>query len=156
MQLSSKSPEFRFHHLGILVPDIRDFLQSTNVGPQIWPWVTETAESSKILHESSFQVQILLLPLGADSWIELIQPDSRTSPLFKILENRRAAWHHVAFEVEDLDKALARTEISRMITIVPPTPAKAFQQRRVAFVLGQDQLLWELLESGNAHTEQIK
>ena len=47
-----------------------------------------------------------------ESMIELVQPTRPDSPVGKFLENRGEGFHHVAFEVDDLDGALGELQTS--------------------------------------------
>jgi hypothetical protein len=138
--------QFRLHHFGVIV---RDFSLIRNGPIRLWPWIDEKAIDARHVHEPGFQSQIQLLPLIGHplQFIEIIQPDNSDSPLHRFLGSRSAIWHHLAFEVQDLRVALQLTERARMLTVVQPTPSTVFKGRRVAFVIGEDQLLWELVES---------
>lgn len=81
--------------------------------------------------------------------IELVQPTNPDSRMAKELKKRAGIWHHVCLTTDDLELQLAQCKSNGQFVISEPKPAVAFQGRRIAFVMGRDQLLWELLESSS-------
>jgi len=77
-------------------------------------------------------VKVAFLPLG-DTRIELLEPTSAESPIAKALEKRGEGIHHIAFLVDDIEKAIkdARAGGLQMINEAPRTGAHG---RKVAFV----------------------
>jgi methylmalonyl-CoA/ethylmalonyl-CoA epimerase len=73
-----------------------------------------------------------MLQVG-ESKIELLEPTSSESPVAKFLEKNGPGIHHVAYEVEDIEGAIARLEGdgARMIDRTPRTGAHG---ARIAFV----------------------
>ena len=55
--------------------------------------------------------------------------------------------YHLAFEVSGLEAAIDRLAVSRTRLVSPPKPAVAFDGRQVAFCMGPNLLLIELIES---------
>jgi methylmalonyl-CoA/ethylmalonyl-CoA epimerase len=53
------------------------------------------------------KIRIASFQLG-DAYVELTEPTGPDSPIAKFMEKRGEGIHHVAFEVEDVDKELAR------------------------------------------------
>lgn len=55
------------------------------------------------------QVRVAVLPLG-ESRIELIEPTAKASPIARFIEKRGEGIHHIALEVEHLDRHLQQLE----------------------------------------------
>jgi methylmalonyl-CoA/ethylmalonyl-CoA epimerase len=56
--------------------------------------------------------------------------------------------HHVCYAVEDIDAACADLRRHGMSLIRTPVSAAAFRGRRIAWLMGRDRMLTELVEEG--------
>jgi methylmalonyl-CoA/ethylmalonyl-CoA epimerase len=94
-------------------------------------------------------VKVAMLQIG-ESKIELLEPTSPDSPIAKFLEKSGPGIHHVAYEVEDIEAAIAKmaAEGARMIDSVPRNGAHG---TRIAFVHPKSScgVLTELCQSGH-------
>jgi methylmalonyl-CoA/ethylmalonyl-CoA epimerase len=78
--------------------------------------------------------------------VELLEPLGVGSPLQAFLNrNPTGGLIHLAFEVVDLDAAIARVTAAGGRLVVAPVPDVAFQERRIAFVYLGGQVI-ELIE----------
>jgi methylmalonyl-CoA/ethylmalonyl-CoA epimerase len=129
----------KIDHYGIVVPNIEHYLQMNLPvwlkGQSVGPLIEDPLQKVR--------VAFIEVPGGR---IELIEPATEDSPVREILKKRGSSHHHVCFEVENLDSQLLACSKVRMLVVSPPKPAVAFAGRRIAFVMGRDLLLWELLE----------
>lgn len=82
-----------------------------------------------------------------DSSVELLQPTGPNSPVGKFLTKRGEGFHHVAFEVEDLDSALAELK-EKGVELIDEEPKTGVGGTRTAFVhpKGAFGVLTELVE----------
>ncbi len=82
-----------------------------------------------------------------DSSIELLQPTGPDSPVGKFLAKRGEGFHHVAFEVEDLDSALEELKEGG-VEMIDEKPKTGVGGSRTAFVhpKGAFGVLTELVE----------
>ena len=78
------------------------------------------------------KVRVAMLQVG-ESLIELLEPTSDDSPVAKFIEKNGAGIHHIAYEVADIEAAIAalRAEGARMIDEKPRAGAHG---TRIAFV----------------------
>ncbi len=78
------------------------------------------------------KVKVAMLQIG-ESKIELLEPTAPDSPVAKHLEKNGAGIHHIAYEVDDIEAAIADLEKAgaRMIDAVPRNGAHG---ARIAFV----------------------
>jgi methylmalonyl-CoA/ethylmalonyl-CoA epimerase len=129
----------RFHHVGILVKNIKTYLESHN-----YPWF-DSANLSELVCDPLQGANVLFVKCP-ESAIELIEPINDSSPFKKVLSESVALQHHICFEVDDLDSVLLTCVEKKMLVVSAAKPASAFAGRRIAFVMGRDKLLWELLE----------
>jgi methylmalonyl-CoA/ethylmalonyl-CoA epimerase len=82
---------------------------------------------------------------GKRTPVELIEPASENSKVSRFLA-KGGGLHHLCYEVDDVDSALAEAERKGAICVCRPVPAVALQQRRVCFVVYRDLGLVEFLE----------
>ncbi|HEX9079434.1 MAG TPA: methylmalonyl-CoA epimerase [Desulfuromonadaceae bacterium] len=78
------------------------------------------------------KVRVAMLGVG-ESKIELLEPTSGDSPVARFLEKNGPGIHHLAYEVEDVEAAIAKlvAEGARMIDEVPRNGAHG---TRIAFI----------------------
>ena len=106
----------KIDHIGIATNGIdeaaRFYLES--LGLQI-EYVEEVA---------SQKVRVAMLPLG-ESRVELLEPTSDNSPIFKFLAKRGPGIHHIAVRVQDIRASLAelKEKGARLIDEEPRTGA---------------------------------
>lgn len=128
----------RIYHLGYAVEDLdaaARFYRDT-FGAQ--PGEPEVVEEQGII-ATMFDV--------GESKIELVQPTRPDSPVGKFLAKRGEGFHHVAFEVDDLEASLADLK-SRGVQLIDETPRIGAGGTRMAFVhpTGTFGVLTELVE----------
>lgn len=131
----------KINHIGIAVtslnetlPFYRDNLGMTCAG------IEEVAEQ---------KVRVAMLWIG-ESKIELLEPTSDDSPVAKFLEKNGPGVHHVAYETEDIEAAIAHLQGqgARMIDTVPRCGA---HDTRIAFIhpKSSNGVLTELCQPGH-------
>jgi methylmalonyl-CoA/ethylmalonyl-CoA epimerase len=128
----------RIYHLGYAVHDVGAAARfyEENFGAR--PSAPEVVEDQGIV-AAMFRV--------GESQIELVQPTYPDSPVGRFLERRGEGFHHVAFEVEDLEAALA--ELKRNgVELIDESPRIGAGGTRMAFVhpKGAFGVLTELVE----------
>jgi methylmalonyl-CoA/ethylmalonyl-CoA epimerase len=131
----------RINHVGIAVrslddalPFYRDHLGMTFAG------IEEVAEQ---------KVRVAMLQVG-ESKIELLEPTGADSPVAKFLEKNGPGIHHLAYEVVDIEAAIAKllADGARMIDERPRSGAHG---TRIAFVhpKSSNGVLTELCQPGH-------
>ena len=129
----------RLHHIGQAVPGI-----SAAAARLIRAFGYH--EATPILHDplQTALVQFLLLP-PETVYLELVAPDSPQSKLTHAAR-RGGSLHHLCYLSGPLDLQIAALEAEGLRLISDPTPAVAFDGRRICWLLGPDQVLIELVE----------
>lgn len=130
----------RINHVGMAVASIQEFLAKNELfyggferGTLI---VNETQRVSEMFLRNGEQVVELLEPLGDDS------------PISGFLrKNPGGGLVHIAFDVPQIDDAIAAVERGGGRLISGPVPDIAFDERRIAFVFLNGQVV-ELIEEG--------
>jgi methylmalonyl-CoA/ethylmalonyl-CoA epimerase len=131
----------KINHIGIAVtsldatlPFYRDNLGMSFAGTE------EVAEQ---------KVRVAMLQVG-ESKIELLEPTSEDSPVAKFLEKNGQGIHHIAYEVEDIEAAIAKllADGARMIDEKPRNGAHG---TRIAFIhpKSSNGVLTELCQVGH-------
>jgi methylmalonyl-CoA epimerase len=128
----------KIYHLGYAVEDLgaAAAFYRENFGAE--PTEPEVVEEQGIV-ATAFCV--------GESMVELVQPTRPDSPVGKFLARRGEGFHHVAFEVESLEAALAKLK-SRGVELIDEEPKIGAGGARVAFVhpKGAFGVLTELVE----------
>lgn len=78
------------------------------------------------------KVRVAMLQIG-ESKIELLEPTSPESPVAKFLEKNGPGIHHVAYEVENIDTAIAQM-IGQGARMIDETARNGAHGSRIAFV----------------------
>ena len=96
-------------------------------------------------------VEAVLLDLG-ENHVELLRPLADDTPVGRFLAKRGPGLHHVAFQVADIDGALARLRDAG-VRMIDETPRVGIRGSRVAFLhpSAGGGVLTELVEPANLH-----
>jgi catechol 2,3-dioxygenase-like lactoylglutathione lyase family enzyme len=129
------------HHVGIVVRDVAEScaLYVRRFGYEV---------KSPVIHEptQTAHVQFLRLP-GDRTFLELVAPDGPQSRLAGALA-KGGGLNHVCYAVGDIEGACRELRSDGMFLVHAPVPAVSFQGRRIAWLMGRDKLLVELVERG--------
>ncbi|MGA8028866.1 MAG: VOC family protein [Bryobacteraceae bacterium] len=151
MQTDSRSPfngsdtalSFNVHHVGVAVRDIRKTASSY---VESWGYKVET----DVIHDPQQQayVQFLRFP-GDQVYLELVEPEGPAAPLSRAVE-KGGGVNHVCYSTDDIEAACEGLRKRGFFLVKAPVPATAFNGRRIAWVMGRDRLVTELVERGRA------
>jgi methylmalonyl-CoA/ethylmalonyl-CoA epimerase len=114
----------RIDHIGIAVQNINDalaFFQDA-LGMKL-----ERVES-----EEGGRTQVAFMPVGSSD-VELVEPQDAESGLAKFMAKRGEGVHHICFEVDDIDAALARLK-EHGAQLIDETPRTNANGTRYAFI----------------------
>ena len=95
------------------------------------------------------KVKVAMLAIG-ESKIELLEPTSPDSPVAKFLEKSGQGIHHIAYEVGDIEAAIAKM-ISEGAKMIDEKPRSGAHGTRIAFVHPKSShgVLTELCQGGH-------
>jgi len=130
----------RLHHLGFVVPDIRDALDrfARSLG---------ATSDGRIWEDPHQSVKVSFLTTQPnDAQVELVQPIGDNSPVARFLREKGGGLHHACYEVDNLEDQIVMMRSAGGILARKPKPAVAFDGRRIAWILTSDKFLIELLE----------
>jgi methylmalonyl-CoA/ethylmalonyl-CoA epimerase len=131
----------QLHHTGIAV---RDIATTADVYVRSLGFELRTG----IIHDPTQQayVQFLRLP-GDQAYVELVQPDRPEAKLSQAVA-KGGGLNHLCYSVDDIEAACRVLAERGLFVIAPPAPAVAFDGRRIAWLIGKDVCLTELVERG--------
>jgi methylmalonyl-CoA/ethylmalonyl-CoA epimerase len=114
----------RIYHLGYAVEDLAAAARFYEEYFGASPGEPEVVDDQGIV-ATTFRV--------GDASIELLQPTRPDSPVGKFLARRGEGFHHVAFEVEDLDGTLEKLKRNG-VELIDEEPKRGAGGTRVAFI----------------------
>ncbi len=128
----------RIHHLGYAVESLQAASSFYEDSFDVAPTETEAVEEQGI--------RTVMFGVG-ESRIELLEPTRDDSPVGKFLAKRGEGFHHVAFEVDDIEAALAEMK-ERGVELIDEEPKVGAGRTRTAFIhpKGAFGVLTELVE----------
>ena len=114
----------RIDHIAIVVEDIEaalGFWRDT-LGLEL-DHIEDVAEQKSI---------VAFLPTGG-SEVELVKPTTDDSGVARYLQKRGPGMHHICFEVEDIEAALAQMK-EKGVRLINETPLSGSGGKKIAFV----------------------
>ena len=114
----------KIEHLGIAVKSLDEAIPLYEKLLQTTCYKTESV-SSEGVNTAFFQI--------GDSKIELLEANNQNSPIAKFLSKRGEGFHHVAFEVDDIEEELARLQKLDFI-LIHLSPKEGADNKRIAFL----------------------
>ena len=126
----------KIEHLGIAVKNLNVSIALYEKLFQTPCYKTEAVESEGV-KTAFFQI--------GESKIELLEASNPESPIAKFLEKRGAGFHHVAFEVDNIDEEINRLS-NEGFQLIHASPKDGADNKRIAFLhpKSSDGLLVEL------------
>lgn len=96
-------------------------------------------------------VEEAMLPLG-ESYLQLLSPTGPDTTVGKFIANKGEGLHHIAYEVPDLEGALAELK-AKGVRLIDEAPRRGGRGHMVAFVhpKGNHGLLVELIQAPQQH-----
>ncbi|GFE59929.1 methylmalonyl-CoA epimerase [Geobacter sp. AOG2] len=130
----------KINHIGIAVKSLDEALPfyRDNLG-MAFAGIEEVAEQ---------KVRVAMLQVG-ESKIELLEPTSGESPVAKFMEKNGPGIHHLAYEVEDIEAAIAKL-LADGARMIDERPRNGAHGTRIAFVhpKSSNGVLTELCQAG--------
>lgn len=114
----------KIEHLGIAVNSLDEAIPLYERLLQTTCYKTESV-SSEGVNTAFFQI--------GEAKIELLEASNQNSPIAKFLAKRGEGFHHVAFEVDDIEEELARLQKLDFI-LLHLSPKDGADNKRIAFL----------------------
>ncbi len=134
-------PGYRIHHIGVAVKDIA-------AAAAKYVRFHQYRTATEIIHDATQQAYVQFLRLEGDAaYLELVQPDGPDSNLSRAVA-KGGGLNHICYSTDDIEAACSTLAGGGMFVITPPVPAVAFGGRRIAWLIGNNVVLTELVERG--------
>ena len=114
----------KIEHLGIAVDSIEESLKIYEV------LLGQSCYKEELVVSEG--VKTAFIHVG-ESKIELLEATKSDSPIAKFLESGKKGFHHVAFEVDDIDSELIRLKESGF-KLIHESPKDGADNKRIAFL----------------------
>jgi len=114
----------KIEHLGIAVNSLDEAIPLYERLLQTTCYKTESV-SSEGVNTAFFQI--------GEAKIELLEANNQNSPIAKFLSKRGEGFHHIAFEVDDIEEELARLQKLDFI-LLHLSPKEGADNKRIAFL----------------------
>ncbi len=114
----------KIDHIGIAVKNLDETLKFYEEVLGIKCIGTEVVEEQK--------VKTAFLPIG-DTEVELLEATDEDSPIAKFIEKRGEGIQHIAYRVDDIEKALEEVK-KRGIRLIDEKPRKGAGGAKIAFL----------------------
>ena len=133
----------RIDHIGVAVEDLDSAIK-----------LYERSFEMELVHRETVEsqgVEAVLLDVG-EGHIELLAPLGPDTPVGKFLARKGPGIHHVAYSVEDIDKALEQAKAIGL-KLIDESPRTGIRGSRVAFVhpAATGSVLTEIVEPAESH-----
>jgi methylmalonyl-CoA/ethylmalonyl-CoA epimerase len=133
----------RIDHIGVAVADLESAIE-----------LHTRAYGMPLVHRETIAeqgVEAVLLDVG-ESHVELLAPLSEDSPVGRFLAKKGPGLHHVAYQVADVDAALA-TLRERGLRLIDEQPRTGIRGSRVAFLhpAASGGVLTEIVQPSEEH-----
>jgi methylmalonyl-CoA/ethylmalonyl-CoA epimerase len=133
----------RIDHIGVAVDDLDAAIE-----------LHTRAYGMELVHRETVEaqgVEAVLLDVG-ENHVELLAPLSGETPVGKFLAKRGPGLHHVAYQVADIDAALASLRDAG-VRMIDEEPRVGIRSSRVAFLhpAASGGVLTELVEPAEVH-----
>lgn len=131
--------DLKFHHIGIATGDLENSISLyENLG-----YITQ---GLRTIIDPIQKVELAFMFRENHPLIELVSPLNDDSPVKSILNKMKTTPYHTCYEVPIIEETINELKKQRFILIQKPTPAIAFNNKRIAFLFHKNIGLIELLE----------
>ena len=127
----------KFHHIGYLTSDFKTTIKEFGKINYLKKGLT--------INDKLLRVKIQFIQ-NSNNLIELVKPYKENHGLNKIAKRKNYAYHF-AYKVKNLNKSIKKLRKNKFKLLVNPVPAKAFNNKKVAFLKMKIDFIIELIES---------
>tara|TARA_B100001540_G_scaffold51537_1_gene46500 strand:+ start:5675 stop:6061 length:387 start_codon:yes stop_codon:yes gene_type:complete len=127
----------KFHHIGYLTTNFKSSVKEFGL--------INYLKKGRLINDKLLKVKIQFIQ-NSNSIIELVKPYKNNYGLNKIAKRKNYAYHF-AYKVNNLNKSIKKLKGNKFIVLVNPVPAKAFNNKKVAFLKMKNDFIIELIES---------
>ena len=126
-------------HLGIVVNSVEKSIE-------YWENVFGYIQMTEIVINTRQKVKVVFLTKENSLIVKLIEPIDETSPVYRIAR-KGGGLHHLGFRCKNIDEEITRLKSLGLRVITNPQPGEAFENNQIAFLLGNQSLNIELIDT---------
>ena len=126
-------------HIGIVVKSIEKSIK-------YWEKVFGYKQMTETVINTRQKVKVVFLVKENSLLVKLIEPTDETSPVFRIAR-KGGGLHHLAFRCQEIGEEITRLKSLGLRVITNPQPGEAFENNQIAFLLGDQALNIELIDT---------
>ena len=132
----------KFDHIGIVVEDIKSSIETYSNNYNFKPL-------TKIIYESAHGVDLIFFDFGHGYMpvLELIMPTSDKSKVYNFLKKKGGGLHHLAYEVQDINKAINYFKSKKSIVLGEVVPGAGHNNTKTVWLYTSRKGLIELVEA---------
>jgi len=128
----------KLHHVGIAVSGIAKHAEQYRRALGI-------SLTSEIIEDELQKVRVAFAQVGDGVFVEFVEPLGDDSPICNLLK-RGGGLYHLCYLVPDIEAAIEQVRRAGGVIVSGPNPARAFDNRQIAFVYTPDRSLIEFLQ----------
>ena len=134
----------KLHHIGYLVKNIEKSMAAFRT---LGYKAVSLCGEGDVMYDAYRHCDICFMELSTtpDSYIELISPKSKESPIYGLMSTYKNTPYHLCFESQDLEKDVAELEQAGWTMFQPATPAPAIDSKEVVFLINRNAGIIELV-----------
>jgi methylmalonyl-CoA/ethylmalonyl-CoA epimerase len=125
-----------FHHIGFVVNSIERYERNLFFEEKMREEIDPIQKAKLSLYRNF-----------GSSCIELIEPLEESSFTWRALKHNGNTFHHLCYEIDNMDKLSFLQEKQRWIEILEPVPALLFDNKLVTFYMDRNKQIIEILIS---------
>jgi methylmalonyl-CoA/ethylmalonyl-CoA epimerase len=121
-------------------------VKNLDEGIAYWDQVFGYKQTTAIITNTRQKVKVTFLGKQDSITIKLIEPLEINQTLVNFV-NRGGGFHHICFRCSNINEKLTELTDKGLITLVPPQPGEAFNNKDIAFLLARYGLNIELIDT---------
>jgi len=126
-------------HICFAVKDLHE-------GIEYWKKMFGYEQMTNIVTNTRQKVKVVFLKKKDSLLIKLIEAlDDNES--VKNFVKRGGGFHHLCFKCNDINQGIAELKDKGLISLVPPQPGEAFENNKIALLLGKNGINIELIDT---------
>jgi len=121
-------------------------VKNLNEGIEYWRDIFGYDQMTEIVQNSLQKVKVTFLSKDGSITIKLIEPLEDNFSLVNFV-NRGGGFHHLCFRCDDVNQKMLELNKKGLLTLVPPQPGEAFNNKSIAFLLAKYGINIELIDT---------
>lgn len=130
----------------MIVDHICYAVKNLQEGVDYWERVFGYRQLTNYVINSVQKVKVVFLTKEGSITVKLIEPVEENLSL-KNYVNRGGGFHHICFRCTDIDSAMKNLNAKGLLTLVTPQPGEAFNNNKIAFLMGKYGMNIELIDT---------